>query len=229
MQLLVVLALQVTLIWAANDTEVTDFVSSNKPRTGFFSKVVDTILYPIDKIFHINQGKITDDKAAKQPTILQTVVGGIEEPIKVIADKIDSMLRPIYPGTRWCGKGDRASSSKDLGLFIFTDQCCREHDNCPDNMSAHGSKHGLTNTGTFTRSHCDCDERFHSCLKKANTIVSNELGKAYFNVLRPMCYKKEHPIIRCNMALGIIWKRCERYELNMEEPEVWQWFDAKEY
>ena len=38
----------------------------------------------------------------------------------------------IYPGTNWCGAGDRASGGyEDLGEHAATDSCCREHDHCP--------------------------------------------------------------------------------------------------
>jgi hypothetical protein len=57
----------------------------------------------------------------------------------------------VVAGTQWCGNGNRARSAEDLGLFKFTDDCCREHDNCPDNISAGESRHGLNNTGLFTR------------------------------------------------------------------------------
>lgn len=41
-----------------------------------------------------------------------------------------SML--IYPGTRWCGMGNRANHYNDLGfLHSREDACCREHDMCP--------------------------------------------------------------------------------------------------
>ena len=54
-------------------------------------------------------------------------------------------------GTQWCGNGNRARDAKDLGLFKQTDLCCREHDNCPDNIPAGESRHGLNNSGLFTR------------------------------------------------------------------------------
>lgn len=38
-----------------------------------------------------------------------------------------------------------------MGVFQSTDRCCRQHDNCPDSIAAGASKHGLRNTGTFTR------------------------------------------------------------------------------
>jgi secretory phospholipase A2 len=54
-------------------------------------------------------------------------------------------------GTQWCGNGNRARDAEDLGLFKKTDDCCRTHDNCPDNIRAGHSRHGLNNSGLFTR------------------------------------------------------------------------------
>lgn len=55
-------------------------------------------------------------------------------------------------GTIWCGDGHSAQArSSDLGLFFFTDTCCRQHDACKMYVLAGETKFGLTNTGLFTR------------------------------------------------------------------------------
>lgn len=54
-------------------------------------------------------------------------------------------------GTKWCGSGNIAENYDDLGEYKDTDYCCREHDSCPDYIEAKGTKHGLTNTASFTR------------------------------------------------------------------------------
>jgi len=61
------------------------------------------------------------------------------------------MYRHSLSGTQWCGNGNRARDAQDLGLFKKTDDCCRTHDNCPDNIPARHSRHGLNNSGLFTR------------------------------------------------------------------------------
>ncbi|XP_026482281.1 uncharacterized protein LOC113389464 [Ctenocephalides felis] len=55
-----------------------------------------------------------------------------------------------FPGTKWCGPGNTASSYEDLGIERETDKCCRAHDNC-DNIPAGETKNNLTNNGMFTR------------------------------------------------------------------------------
>ncbi|KAF5285338.1 hypothetical protein FQA39_LY04437 [Lamprigera yunnana] len=62
-----------------------------------------------------------------------------------------SLVKAIFPGTLWCGDGNAAGNFDELGLFRSTDACCREHDHCNDTITSHTSKHGLTNTGLFTR------------------------------------------------------------------------------
>lgn len=57
----------------------------------------------------------------------------------------------IFPGTLWCGGGDKAKSDDDLGRLKDTDACCRDHDKCKDNILAGEEKYGLENSGLFTR------------------------------------------------------------------------------
>lgn len=56
----------------------------------------------------------------------------------------------IFPGTKWCGPGDKANDYDDLGILKETDMCCRDHDFC-DSMPAGTSKYGLTNNTPFTK------------------------------------------------------------------------------
>ncbi|KAL5275762.1 hypothetical protein ACFFRR_001549 [Megaselia abdita] len=111
--------------------------------------------------------------------------------------KLSTRAYALFPGTIWCGLGNAAPNDDSLGIFRLTDNCCREHDNCPVSISANEEKFGLTNTGFFARSHCDCDGRFYRCLKRARTIIAHKIGFTYFNLLRPQCFRKEHPIVTC--------------------------------
>ncbi|XP_032795950.1 phospholipase A2 hemilipin [Daphnia magna] len=97
----------------------------------------------------------------------------------------------IFPGTRWCGTGDVARNFEDLGPHVATDMCCRDHDFCQDTMKPGTCKYGLCNTSVFTKSHCDCDDRFRECLlNAANDPASIPVGFLYFDVGAISCYRQ---------------------------------------
>uniref|UniRef100_A0A665UD01 phospholipase A2 n=1 Tax=Echeneis naucrates TaxID=173247 RepID=A0A665UD01_ECHNA len=98
----------------------------------------------------------------------------------------------IVPGTLWCGSGNKAPSYADLGVFAETDSCCREHDQCKHTILSFHSDFGVFNTNIFTMSHCDCDNRFHSCLKEANDSISHVVGYTFFNLLKMNCFEFTH-------------------------------------
>ncbi|XP_045761933.1 uncharacterized protein LOC123865129 isoform X2 [Maniola jurtina] len=147
-----------------------------------------------------------------------------------MVDLFKDRVQAIYPGTIWCGDGHSAQArSSDLGLFFFTDTCCRQHDACKLYIPAGETKFGLTNTGLFTRSHCSCDDKFRECLRKTNSLVSAQIGLTYFNVLGPQCFRRAHPIVKCLRRTRITGLKCEEYELDYTKPKMWQWFDSETY
>ncbi|KAL4617224.1 group III secreted phospholipase A2-3A2-like [Arapaima gigas] len=109
------------------------------------------------------------------------------------SERSDSILRRqkrawIFPGTLWCGLGNKASSYEDLGVFAQTDRCCREHDHCKETISSFEANYGFFNRNFFTVSHCDCDRRFRQCLLGVNDTISNTVGYTYFNILKIPCF-----------------------------------------
>lgn len=98
----------------------------------------------------------------------------------------------IVPGTLWCGSGNKAPSYGDLGVFSETDSCCREHDQCKHTILSFHSQFGVFNGNIFTMSHCDCDNRFHNCLKEANDSISDVVGYTFFNLLKMHCFQFSH-------------------------------------
>uniref|UniRef100_A0A3Q3WSW3 phospholipase A2 n=1 Tax=Mola mola TaxID=94237 RepID=A0A3Q3WSW3_MOLML len=98
----------------------------------------------------------------------------------------------IVPGTLWCGSGNKAPSYQDLGVFAETDSCCREHDHCKHTILSFHSDFGLFNSNIFTMSHCDCDNKFHSCLKEAKDSISDVVGYTFFNLLKMHCFDFSH-------------------------------------
>ncbi|XP_037272060.2 group 3 secretory phospholipase A2 [Rhipicephalus microplus] len=94
----------------------------------------------------------------------------------------------MYPGTNWCGSGSSARKLNELGPNSRVDRCCREHDHCPYTIEAFQRRFHLFNYRLHTLSHCECDERFRSCLKMANHGASYMVGKLYFNVVQTKCF-----------------------------------------
>jgi secretory phospholipase A2 len=130
-----------------------------------------------------------------------------------ILEKFKEKVRFIYPGTRWCGDGDDAKNKDDLGRFNDTDACCRAHDNCNNDILSGETKCNLKNNGAFTKSTCACDQEFYECLKMASGLPSYQIGKSYFNLLRPQCFKCICPTDNCKIGDGTDCKdHCTKYE-----------------
>ncbi|XP_045923786.1 group 3 secretory phospholipase A2 [Micropterus dolomieu] len=100
----------------------------------------------------------------------------------------------IVPGTLWCGSGNKAPSYADLGVFKETDSCCREHDQCKHTILSFHSDFGVFNSNIFTMSHCDCDNKFRSCLMEANDSISGVVGYTFFNLLKMHCFEFSHQL-----------------------------------
>ncbi|XP_011313037.1 phospholipase A2 isoform X2 [Fopius arisanus] len=95
----------------------------------------------------------------------------------------------IYPGTKWCGQGNKAKDENDLGKFKQTDRCCRAHDRCPDKIKGGTSKHGIENNGTVTILSCHCDDIFFDCLKGVRSKASKIVGTLYFDIVKNKCFQ----------------------------------------
>ncbi|XP_058811550.1 uncharacterized protein LOC131676501 [Topomyia yanbarensis] len=142
--------------------------------------------------------------------------------IASLFDQFKQRIKAIYPGTVWCGDGNQAKSENDIGFFYQTDVCCRAHDLCPMTIAAGDQFDRLRNNGFFTRSHCDCDKQFYNCLKNANTLVSSQIGYTYFNLLKPQCFRHEHPKVACSKKSK---HKCLTYVVDETKDKLWQWFD----
>ncbi|XP_033210063.1 uncharacterized protein LOC117168481 [Belonocnema kinseyi] len=185
-----------------NGTRVGKIISGiTKPITGFLKPVGKTL----------SRGKDSS---------------GFGDILNAVKDKFQA----IYPGTLWCGAGNKAKSDEEIGFFKDTDVCCRDHDHCRSAITAGRSSEGLRNDGIFTRSHCDCDNEFHVCLKKANSSVSNKIGTTYFNILRPQCFKEDYPATCIKYGhLRISRSKCKEYKMDQSKNKTMQWFDNPDF
>ncbi|XP_068269069.1 group 3 secretory phospholipase A2 [Nyctibius grandis] len=112
------------------------------------------------------------------------------------------------PGTLWCGAGNSAGSASELGLFRGPDRCCREHDQCSEQITALQFNYGIRNYRLHTVSHCDCDARFRQCLLALNDTISNIIGVTFFNLLEVPCFVLEESE---ECVQWHWWGGCERY------------------
>eukprot|EP00794_Sanderia_malayensis_P003896 gene3896-4440_t len=99
--------------------------------------------------------------------------------------------RVIFPGTLWCGMGNKAENDEQLGTYADLDSCCRSHDKCDRKVNAFSKDYGYRNWRPFTVNDCDCDSEFYSCLKdaKEHKKAAKIVGKIFFNILSMPCLR----------------------------------------
>uniref|UniRef100_A0A8D8S4F5 phospholipase A2 n=1 Tax=Cacopsylla melanoneura TaxID=428564 RepID=A0A8D8S4F5_9HEMI len=142
--------------------------------------------------------------------------------------EIRNQIQFIKPGTKWCGTGDIARDFDDTGIFHDIDSCCRSHDLCPENIVAKSSKYNLTNDGSFTRSSCNCDLEFYKCLKEASNPLAIEVGIAYFDILKPLCFRFDFPMLGCKKYFGDT-DQCIEFEVDLKKSKQWQWVPSPSF
>ncbi|KAG8232714.1 hypothetical protein J437_LFUL013307, partial [Ladona fulva] len=158
--------------------------------------------------------------------VRMTIDGAIYD-ISEAFGAISSKLNPtIFPGTNWCGAGDRARGYDDFGIFGTADHCCRAHDSCPDNIPPGETVNGLRNDGQFTLSHCDCDDSFYWCLKNSSSLIAKKIGVTFFNIIRTRCFKFDYPLKCADDTSG---EHCDKYLPDISVSKIWQWLDPKHF
>ncbi|OWF48093.1 uncharacterized protein LOC110453547 [Mizuhopecten yessoensis] len=117
----------------------------------------------------------------------------------------------IFPGTKWCGLSNIATSYDDLGEHRATDSCCRTHDHCPYFIDHFETKYNYRNPYPWTMSYCDCDQGLYDCLKGVNTTAANEVGKMFFGLLSVKCFDFEDGTYCSDEHLAGLWCEKEGY------------------
>ena len=87
--------------------------------------------------------------------------------------------------------GNNAENDNELGEYGDVDSCCRTHDKCDRTVKAFAKKYEYRNWRPFTVSDCECDSKFHKCLKdvKEHKKASEIVGKLFFNILEMPCLR----------------------------------------
>ncbi|KHN84727.1 Phospholipase A2 isozymes PA3A/PA3B/PA5 [Toxocara canis] len=103
-------------------------------------------------------------------------------------------------GEDWCDAPNGEVNSA-IHHAIEEKICCKQHKFCPLFIPVSIEKYGHLNKLPYTISHCDCDLRFESCLKKVNSSTADFIGTLYFNTLPRQCFelRREHTCTK--------WKR----------------------
>lgn len=94
----------------------------------------------------------------------------------------------MYPGTKWCGRGQLAKANDELGEDNELDVCCRDHDLCSPLIHPFNRKFHYFNYRFHAVLHCKCDEEFRRCLQQSLSPNANFLGKIYFNIMGSKCF-----------------------------------------
>ncbi|XP_046387149.1 phospholipase A2 hemilipin-like isoform X2 [Ischnura elegans] len=158
--------------------------------------------------------------------VQRAVSGAAHDAGDVIGSVTNAANPAIFPGTNWCGVGDRASRHNETGVFKLADACCRDHDSCPDSIGAGESKHGVKNEGLYTVSLCKCDRAFYRCLKDSDSIVAQNIGFMFFNILKLKCFTYDYPLT-CKKESSA--HHCEEYNAKSTAKKVWQLVDNPSY
>ncbi|KAH0534256.1 phospholipase A2-like [Cotesia glomerata] len=194
-------------------------------------------------------GKFFNQNSTSNPEESSGITGFIKNSVKMILKPVvkvaaeagkgfgaflnehKDQLRLIYPGTRWCGDGNRAKSEEDRGFFESTDTCCKNHDRCPFNIQSGKSFGPLINNGAFTRSWCACDHAFYQCLKNANNPIAKEIGHTFFTFLGPQCIYYGYPIVSCAEYGGkrLFERKCTQYQVDISKNFTLQWLDNPDF
>ncbi|XP_066584776.1 phospholipase A2-like [Prorops nasuta] len=212
---------------SSNDNYVDNSIDLERTGISNAEKLLKALVIPLNIL-----GNGVRDFFSKIPGVNRIIPpagegrsGGVGELLNKVKDK----FKAVYPGTYWCGAG--AVSDDSLGLFKKTDACCKEHDNCQQNILTGEQRGRLINNGLFTRSSCDCDSKFYSCLLKVNSVISHKIGVTYFNILRPQCFSNEYPVTGCaSKGKAILGERkCEEYTFDYGKQKSLQWFDNPDF
>ncbi|XP_060084805.1 uncharacterized protein LOC132564142 [Ylistrum balloti] len=115
----------------------------------------------------------------------------------------------IFPGTKWCGLDNKATSYDDLGEHRATDSCCRTHDHCPYFIDHFETKYHYRNPYPWTMSYCNCDTGLYNCLKAVKSTAADEVGDMFFGLLDVKCFNFEDGDYCSDERLAGLW--CEKH------------------
>uniref|UniRef100_A0A182YI56 phospholipase A2 n=1 Tax=Anopheles stephensi TaxID=30069 RepID=A0A182YI56_ANOST len=148
-----------------------------------------------------------------------------------------SSLLPLYGGlkflTNYCGPGNWSAdgSTVQSAYFSSIDQCCKQHDECPDTIVERRDYRRYEalpyKPQIFTRLRCNCDVVFLRCLQNIATFFSYAVAWIYTK-FQYNCFDYEHPVMECTVKRNdglFTADRCLTYMVDNSNDKRWQWFD----
>ncbi|XP_043288717.1 phospholipase A2-like [Venturia canescens] len=134
-----------------------------------------------------------------------------------------------YPDRNPGSEGNGRKNNKDLEVSSKINACFQNHDLCENIIPSGGRLGPLYNDGDCPRYSCRCEREFFDCLKKIDSMNSDEIGFRYFNVLRPKCYAIMPPMIGCAQFSRSNPPKCLLYEPGTEPGMKLQWADTEDW
>ncbi|CRK99006.1 CLUMA_CG012173, isoform B [Clunio marinus] len=158
---------------------------------------------------HLDRGTIQSTVLNTDPLKIRQVPVETIKTLERVCFEGNQLTREIQ-GTLWCGPGSIAKNYSDIGRHAEEDKCCRAHDHCYPQIAPGECLKSICNHGSFTRLHCDCDEKFRRCLSGLNTEPANTIGAAFFNAVQVTCFDYRRP---CSTLQRVGYNETEQEEV----------------
>lgn len=138
----------------------------------------------------------------------------------------------MFPGTQWCGNGNRSEHEDDLGPLRGTDRCCRDHDHSVEYTQPLSRKHGIVNTRLWPMMKCEDDQKFYDCLLNDNSeskLMSACVGMIYFDFLGTQCFEKAYTVTCVESVRRLLHEpTCRKFKIDTSKP-TWKLSDSKSF
>ncbi|XP_065288246.1 uncharacterized protein [Dermacentor albipictus] len=171
-------------------------------------------------------------KAFRQLKLLSYCVAVLNDHIKSLTSARDFKNLLIFPGTKWCGKGNVSEHKNDLGPLRGTDQCCRDHDHAVEFIEPRSKKYGIVNTRLWPMMNCADDQKFYDCLlddDSDSNLMSACVGTIYFNALGAQCFKQTYTVTCVKYERRLLHERtCRKFKIDASKP-TWKLSHAKDF
>lgn len=184
----------------------------------------------------IKQGSFKTKKGPKffrQLKLLASCAAVLNDHLKSLSSAmmtLDHLF--MFPGTKWCGRGNISEHENDLGPLRGTDRCCRDHDYSVEFIEPLSRKYGIMNTRLWPMMKCEDDQKFYNCLLNDNSetkLMSACVGTLYFNILGAQCFKQAYAVTCVEPVRRLLHEpRCRKFKIDTSKP-TWQLSHSKNF